>query len=283
MLIVHRQLDRSEFDTAVEWAAAEGWNPGLADADAFWATDPHGFVGAVRDGEVIATGSIVSYQQRFGFMGFFIVRPDLRGRGVGRDFWTWRRDTLLARLQPGATIGMDGVVAMQQFYADGGFTFAHRTARMTWIAAASERQSPAVDAASVSFESVAAYDRLHFGVGRDDFLRRWLSPRGGLGVATVAGGRLTGLGVLRPCRDGFKIGPLFADDAALADALLTTMADHVAGRRVFVDVPDVNPDAVQLASRHRMTEVFGCARMYLGPPPDLPWRNIYGSTTFELG
>jgi hypothetical protein len=32
-----------------------------------------------------------------------------------------------------------------------------------------------------------------------------------------------------------------------------------------------------------MTEVFGCARMYNGPAPQLPWDRIYGITTFELG
>jgi hypothetical protein len=30
-------------------------------------------------------------------------------------------------------------------------------------------------------------------------------------------------------------------------------------------------------------EVFGCARMYLGPPPALAHRRIFGVTTFELG
>jgi hypothetical protein len=32
-----------------------------------------------------------------------------------------------------------------------------------------------------------------------------------------------------------------------------------------------------------MTEVFGCARMYHGPPPPLPATEIFGVTTFELG
>jgi hypothetical protein len=32
-----------------------------------------------------------------------------------------------------------------------------------------------------------------------------------------------------------------------------------------------------------MTEVFGCAKMTLGPPPVLPWPEIFGVTTFELG
>jgi hypothetical protein len=38
-----------------------------------------------------------------------------------------------------------------------------------------------------------------------------------------------------------------------------------------------------LAERHGMREVFGCARMYYGPPPVLPQGEIFGITTFELG
>lgn len=282
-MIVHRHLDRDEFDTAVEWAAAEGWNPGLGDADAFWAADPQGFVGAVRDGEVVATGSIVSYEAQFGFMGFFIVRPDLRGQGIGRDLWFWRRDTLLARLRPGAAIGMDGVIAMQGFYADGGFELAHRTARMTWIAQEVDRPASVVAVSSLPFEAVARFDRRHFGCPRHAFLRHWLTLPGGLALATTSGDEPTGLGVLRPCQEGFKVGPLFADDEAIAETLLSAMEHHAAGQRVFIDVPEVNPGGPELAARHGMTEVFGCARMYLGPAPDLPWSNIYGSTTFELG
>jgi hypothetical protein len=38
-----------------------------------------------------------------------------------------------------------------------------------------------------------------------------------------------------------------------------------------------------LAESYAMTEVFGCARMYLGTPPSTPWQQVFGVTTFELG
>ena len=31
-----RGMTRDELDTLVEWAAREGWNPGLDDAEVFW-------------------------------------------------------------------------------------------------------------------------------------------------------------------------------------------------------------------------------------------------------
>jgi hypothetical protein len=52
---------------------------------------------------------------------------------------------------------------------------------------------------------------------------------------------------------------------------------------LFLDVPENNPAAIELARRHRTVEVFGCARMYLGAPPELSHHRIFGVTTFELG
>jgi len=49
-----RPATRKELDIPVEWAAKEGWNPGLYDADAFYKTDPKGFFLGFLNGEPIA-------------------------------------------------------------------------------------------------------------------------------------------------------------------------------------------------------------------------------------
>jgi hypothetical protein len=284
-MIRYRQATRVELDLAVEWAAAEGWNPGRHDADRFWAADPAGFVCAEDESGIIATGSTVSYGGAFGFMGFFIVSPARRGRGIGRDFWRWRRDTLLARLHPGASIGMDGVFTMQPFYAQGGFVFSHRNLRMagTGQAAAPAAFDGLHDLADLPFAAVLQHDRAHFGFARETFLRRWITPHGGRALGLWDGQRLHGQGVIRPCRTGFKIGPLFADTPQAAERLFVALADRAAGRPMFLDVPENNPAASALAARHGLSETFGCARMHHGPTPLLPWSNIYGVTSFELG
>lgn len=281
----YRRAGRAELDLAIEWAAEEGWNPGLDDAEAFWATDPDGFVCAERGGQVVATGSVVSYDRAFGFMGFFIVRPNLRGQGIGRDFWMWRRDVLRARLVPGAAMGMDGVFAMQPFYRAGGFEFAHRTLRMTGAVEAtdSDPEAELLDLASLRFDEVAVFDRRYFRFDRRRFLARWIDPVGGRGLAAVDGAEIVGMGVIRPCRVGYKVGPLFAADAQVANALFVALASTADGGEVTLDVPEINVDAVALAERHQLTERFGCARMYIGEAPPIPWHGVYGVTTFELG
>lgn len=286
--LVIRNLTRPEVDALVGWAAREGWNPGLHDAGLFWANDPEAFIAAELAGELIGGGAITSYQGEFGFMGFFIVRPEFRGRGLGNSLWHARRARLLARLRPGASIGLDGVFEMQDYYAKGGFVFSHRHLRFR--AELPERpvtpdvsDEDIVPLAEVPFEQVLDYDRACFPAPRATFLQGWLSQPEAAAFGCRRAGNLSGYGVVRRCDQGYKIGPLFADDGQAAQALYARLAEFAAGGPLFLDAPENNPAALELVHRHRMTEVFGCARMYLGPAPELAHQRIFGITTFELG
>jgi len=286
--LVIRNMTRSELDQLVGWAKREGWNPGLHDAELFWATDPEAFIAADLDGELIGGGAITSYNGEFGFMGFFIVRPEYRGQGLGNTLWHARRERLLARLRPGASIGMDGVFAMQDYYAKGGFAFSHRN--MRFRAEILERPATSLDdgedivpLATFAFDQILDYDRTCFPASRPTFLRGWIAQPDALALGCRRQGRLSGFGVVRRCREGCKIGPLFSDDALAANALYSHLASFAAGGPLFLDAPENNRAAMALVYQHGMNEVFGCARMYLGPPPALAHERVFGVTTFELG
>ena len=82
-----RTMLPGEVALAVDWAAAEGWNPGLTDASCFAAAAPDGFLLGEFAGAPAAILSVVNYDEHFSFLGFYIVRPDLRGRGLGLRIW----------------------------------------------------------------------------------------------------------------------------------------------------------------------------------------------------
>ena len=281
--LVFRRMARRELDLLVDWAATEGWNPGLHDAIPFWAADPGGFVAAEVRGELVGGGLVVSYDGRFGFMGFFIVLPHHRGQGMGAKLWRARRDLLLDRLSPGASIGMDGVEAMVPFYQRGGFRLAQRDRRFQFIGRNGAAHAGLVPARELPFADLSAFDADHFPAPRPAFLAAWLSQPGVVSLAAVEGSRITGYGVLRRCRAGRKVGPLFATSAEVAERLLAGLAAAAPGENLYVDVPERNLAALAMAHRWEMREVFGCARMYLGDPPSLPDAEIFGVTTFELG
>jgi hypothetical protein len=129
---------------------------------------------------------------------------------------------------------------------------------------------------------VLAFDRRFFPAERDAFLRCWLTGGGRVARAYVGAEGLAGYGVVRACRVGHKVGPLFARDAAVAGALLTDLIRGIGGP-VALDVPEPNRAALRLAESLGFVPVFETARMYRGRPPDLPLASIFGITTFELG
>jgi len=274
-----RPMQPEEISIAVNWAAAEGWNPGLADDACFAAPDPQGFFIGELEGEPAATVSCVNYGASFAFLGFYIVRADLRGRGYGLRIW----NAAIAHAGP-RVIGLDGVVAQQQNYRKSGFEFAYANIRYGGIATPPDAPQAGIIALSeVPFVDVEAYDETVFPAPRAAFLRAWIGAPGHVGRALVRHGRLSGWGVIRPCRTGRKIGPLVADDRAAAEAVLSALLADAGGGEIFLDVPGINRDAVSLAQDLGLVPVFETARMYTGAIRPLRLERIFGVTSFELG
>lgn len=275
-----RPMARDEVQLAVNWAAAEGWNPGLHDATSYYAADRNGFLVGVLDGEPVATISVVRYGEGFGFLGFYIVAPPYRGRGYGMRIW----QAGLAYLA-GRNVGLDGVVDQQDNYRKSGFQLAYRNVRYEGVGGGTPPDcADLVDLQDVPVEVVLAYDRSFFPDDRVVFLKNWIRQPEAQALGMLRDGDLVGYGVIRPCRTGWKIGPLFADDARTAETMfLALKANGTADAPVFLDVPEVNTQAVALAERHGMFVMFETARMYNREIPELPLELTYGVTSFELG
>lgn len=278
-----RSLRREELDEVLNWARDEGWNPGLADAEAFWTADPQGFWGMEYGGRLIGSASTVVYEGGLGFVGLYIVVPEFRGRGWGSLFWKFFIGELQARLGPQGGAALDGVFAMQSYYARSGFQFTHRNLRMVGIGRSANVDARICALAEIPFSDLLDFDTRHFGARRPEFLKLWRRPPSGSALAYRTEEGLQGYGVIRQCHRGFKIGPLFASTPEIAESLFVALSGTASGEPIFLDIPEINPDAVALAARHGLKESFGCARMTYGHFPQLPWRAIYGVTTFELG
>jgi GNAT superfamily N-acetyltransferase len=274
-----RTMRPDEISIAIDWAAAEGWNPGLADAACFAVVDPDGFLIGELDGAPAATISCVNYCASFAFLGLYIVREDVRGRGHGLRIW----NAAIAHAGP-RVIGLDGVVAQQQNYEKSGFKFAYANVRCGGTVAAPDAQRAGVIAmAEVPLAVVEAYDATVFPAPRTAFLRAWIGSPGHVGRALVRDGQLAAWGVIRRCRKGSKIGPLVADDRDAAEAVLAALITSAGGGEIFLDVPSVNRDALALAQNLGLAPVFETARMYTGPIPPLRLERVFGVTTLELG
>jgi ribosomal protein S18 acetylase RimI-like enzyme len=277
---VTRTMTRDEVALAIQWAAEEGWNPGLHDAQTFPAADAQGFFVGTLQGEPVASISVVKYEPGFAFLGLYIVRPQWRGRGLGWALWQHAMASAAGR-----QVGLDGVVAQQPRYRKSGFELAWRNVRYEGRGGTpAAGDAHVLDLAGVPFETVCACDRAYFPADRAAFLRDWLAQPDAAALGWIGDGRLQGFGLVRRCRSGWKIGPLFAERERIAESLFIALCSRAGAKEpVYLDVPQCNAPAVALAQRHHMRVVFETARMYTGRPPAMNVHGVFGITTFELG
>jgi GNAT superfamily N-acetyltransferase len=276
-------MNKSELSQVIDWAHKEGWNPGLYDAETFWETDPNGFFAIDVAGKMVGSIAAISYGGTFGYIGLLIVMPEWRKKGLGNQLFDIYH-SLNARLNNDASIGLDGVFNMQDYYAKNGFVFSHRNLRMEgkgkrW----NYDQQMVLPIYKSDFDAIAVIDQQCFGFKRDDFLRKWLDMPKAVSLKYLSSQKIEGYGVMRKCRQGWKIGPLFANNIHAAEELFKALFSKSDGESVYLDVPEINQAAMQLAKKYNLKESFACARMYHGNAPILPYENIFGITTFELG
>jgi len=272
-----RTLSLAEVEILVGWAADEGWNPGLHDAATFHAADEQGFLGAFVGGEMVAGISAVAYGEDFGFIGLYICRPDMRGRGIGKAVWDAGMERLGRRI-----IGLDGVREQQANYRSMGFIPAYRTFRFSGRLETQIDVPGSIRPITPDFlPIIAAFDRRFFPAPRPSFLQAWLGPPH-VALMDIDSDEVRGYGVARQCREGFKFGPLFARDEEAATALFGALAEACDGN-IHIDVPEANRTFSRFLSSGGMSMGFETMRMYRGPVQQTKQAGVFGVTTLELG
>ncbi len=273
-----RKMSREEAKFAVEMAAAEGWNPGIHDGELFYDTDPDGFFIAEVAGKTVGCASAVAYDDSFGFLGLYVVEPEFREKGVGAKLTEKCLEYMGNR-----NIGLDGVVENEKKYQKVmKFRSFYSNLRFEGKGGG-EFPDGLVEISAVPFEKLLEYDRQMFPASRPGFLKRWIKQPDSYSFAALEAGKLKGYGVIRKCREGYKIGPLFADNQAIAEKIFLGLKASVPGEAIYLDVPEPNKKAVQIADKYRMNVMFKTIRMYSLEEPKIKLERVYGVTSFELG
>lgn len=273
-----RTMTGPDIDVLLDWARQEGWNPGLADRQAFQVADPEGFIGCYIDNVMVAGISAVRYGRDFGFIGLYITHPDFRGRGLGRRVW----DAAMQHLQ-NRVIGLDGVPEQQENYRSMGFEPAYQTFR--WSGRLAAREEMKVDGGSADtdlFSALERFDHCFFPGPRTNFLAQWRLPPRDIRVARH-NGDIIGYAVRRACHEGEKIGPLFAADTDGAMSLLHDLASDREALDIHLDVPAFQMEFSWRLEKAGFTRSFATMRMYRGTPSPVRHQGIFATTTLELG
>lgn len=271
MSLVVRGLRPGDEEAIGRLVAEEGWNGGVHDVETFTAADPDAWLLAEVDGTVVGTTLATRWGPAFGWLGLYLVAPAFRGRGIGLDLF--RR--ALDRLAPGG-VGLDGDARQQGNYRRSGFRDVHGNTRWQGSAAVWRGVPPPpgvalVEPSSVPFEDLVALDARSLPASRPALLRAWLDQPVVHARAATRADDLVGFAAARPARLGWKIAPVHATDAGVAEALI---ADVVAAlpddTTCWLDVPDPNVPAQTLMAAHGMEGAPTSGRMFRGWPAEDP-------------
>ena len=284
-----------------ERSAASGRRPGALDHISFFAADETGFFVGELDGEPISCVSVVKYAENFAFLGNYKVDEQYRGRGYGLLMWKAALDSMNKEYNM-AGHGSEENVPM---YVRFGFQRNWCVQRFDLIAsqaafALSDIQSPPAvtiqPGSEVNFNDLLEYDTNVQMFSRQAFLEKWISAPNAHGLVAVRDGKVVGYTVIRTTlrrEDGWRIGPLFADNSEIARTLYREACGKVAAEDpqgiIAVDVPYgdlVNPDALKIVKElsgipvPKMKYERGCLK---GIPSNMPLQKHFGVTTIELG
>ncbi|NLO30825.1 MAG: GNAT family N-acetyltransferase [Methanosarcina mazei] len=273
-----RRMNREETEFAIEMAAAEGWNPGIHDGELFYETDPEGFFIAELGGKPAGCASAVAYDDEFGFLGLYAVKPEFRKKEIGMKLTEKCLEHLGDR-----NIGLDGVVENEKKYQKV-MKFKSSYSNLRFEGRGGGKISDGlVKISEIPFEKLLEYDRRMFPAPRQGFLKKWIKQPDSYAFAAQEDGDLKGYGVIRKCRQGYKIGPLFADEQSTAEQIFRALRASVPEETFYFDVPEPNKKAMEIAKKYHMNVMFRTIRMYSREEPVIELEKIYGVTSFELG
>jgi len=273
-----RLMDKSELaHLPMAWAGQEGWNPGKYDTEAFYQTAPDGFLLGELDGKPVGSISAVNYDQYFSFIGFYIVKPEFRGRGFGLKIWQTAMEYVGTR-----NLGLDAVIAQQENYKKSGFRVAYNNIRYQGVGGG-DLPPGIIELGTIPFEELVAFDRRFFPSERSQFLHHWINLPESFALGVLANGHLVGYGVIRASTIGCRIGPLFANDTEIARQILQGLRAKIPDTSVFIDVPGINQATINLVESYGMRSIQEFGRMYTKEIPQLPLNSIFAVTSLELG
>jgi hypothetical protein len=242
-----------------------GWNQNLADWR-FMLGAGRGFGCTGRDGQWQASALVLPLGQRLAWISMVLVTKERRRGGLGTGLLRRCIDEVRSA---GAVAGLDATEQGRPIYLPLGFHDLYRISRWHFDRV---KDAAVLPPAGIKLRPVgpadspklALYDRPLTGMERPAILAHLaLRQPGRAWIAEAAAGRILGFVLGREGRMATSLGPVVADGAAIALALIAKAAASAPGPFI-IDVPEAHRAVRAWLEAQGATTPRGYMRMTLG-------------------
>ncbi|XP_038048874.1 uncharacterized protein LOC119722694 [Patiria miniata] len=280
-----RQLHPREVSVLSNSQPVEGARLRNEELRLMYNTDPNGFFLATNeDGDVMGTIAAMRQSDTLGFIGFHHIGDAYQEEGT--KLW----DAAIGYLGD-RNIGIEVGTQDVEKYTKLGFKEEWKNGcfKGSGIPLLPEVQGNRLlrPIAEMGFGRVVDFDTEICGQQRVKFLLSWLkTDKPGAAQAVLEDNRVVGYGAIRPLQkpSSHRIGPLMAENTALAQVLLLSLLSSVPQQTLFMDSPLANPSFTRLLETDlRMEQVDERVRMYTRGNPGVDVRKVFGVLSKDIG
>jgi GNAT superfamily N-acetyltransferase len=233
--ITLRRLEAHDLDGTLRLSQAERWSHRREDW-VFHYRLGRGWAACDADGKVLGTASWWAYGHQFGTVGLVLVDQAHQGQGIGRQLMNVVMGDAGARV-----LQLVATKAGLTLYQRCGFRERHGIGQHQGIVTQIPAFAPSPDTvlrpvSHGDLDAIYDLDAAAFGANRQQVLNAVFDAGGGVGVLAHRDGRVAGFALARQSGRGTVIGPIVAQDEALAIALIADQLKATSGL-TRVDIP----------------------------------------------
>lgn len=264
-----RQLSVADLPCLLGLSRGAGWNQTAADWMTLLEVQPDGCLGTDVGGQVVATATLLRYEDRLAWLGMVLTHPDYRRRGLARQLVRSCLD--IAAVNGILSVKLDATENGLPLYENFGFV-REQTIERWW--GNDRTKNGAIDSA-VCDKPEFALDRSAFGADRSTLLRK-LAGNGSCRFSQ------DGFAMTRPGANAEYLGPCVTRSKETArllihDCLATSRGEY------FWDLMPANVAALELATEFGFQRARRLVRMRRGVDVRGDESMIYAAGGFELG
>jgi GNAT superfamily N-acetyltransferase len=260
--ITIRPMRPEDIPFGMKLSQAAGWNQGEADWNLLFEQGAGGCLVACYQGVLAGTVSLISYQDRFHWVGMMLVATELQRQGIGRALLTAAFDQVMS----GETVFLDATPTGKKLYDSLGFQEVYGLARCIRQKgpASTPPKIPARPISKVNLLDLSQFDSPIFGANRSNILAMLYQRAPQLAFYTEEDSAINGYCLGRTGRQYTQIGPLAADRLETAQRLLLTALQNCTQQDVILDTTFHQSGWNQFLSGLGFRELRPFTRMRLG-------------------